>query len=69
MSKYARQYVGYLSSTGEKIIWVNAVWQAKVPDYFKEEIDFVLDGCSHFWSVEVNLSTQKVANLMINGIG
>jgi hypothetical protein len=69
LNKYARQYVGFLNEKGEKIIWINAVWQTKVPDYFNDEIVFVLDGCSYYWNVEVNLSTKKVSHLMINGIG
>ena len=69
LNKYSRQYVGFLNEKGEKIIWINAVWHSKTPDYFNDEVVFILDGCSYYWQIEVNLTTRKASNLQINGLG
>lgn len=69
LNKYARQYVGYINKEGERIIWINAVWHSKVPDYFEEDVVFILDGCSYYWNIEVNLTIQQASNLQVNGMG
>jgi hypothetical protein len=68
LNKFARQYIGFINDEGEKIVWINAVWHTKVPEYFEEDVVFVLDGCSYYWQIEVNLKTKKVAKLQINGV-
>jgi hypothetical protein len=32
-----------------------------------KELIIVNDGCSYFWNIEVNIDTETVSNLMVNG--
>ena len=68
LSKYVRQYVGFINNSEEKVIWVNCLWEESghLKDIDKRIIP-VKDGCSQYWSVKVNLQSQKVYNLNING--
>jgi len=36
---------------------------------FKSDYSFVLDGCSYYWGVNVNLDESQLSDLSINGIG
>lgn len=68
LDKYIRQYIGYINTSGEKIILINMLW-AKDVGYggLNSEYILVFDGCSHYWKVKVNLSSGKVYDLEING--
>lgn len=68
LNKYIRQYIGYINTSGEKIILINMLW-AKDVDYGGLDSEYILvfDGCSHYWKVKVNLSSGKVYDLEING--
>jgi hypothetical protein len=65
LESYTRQYVGISNKTGEKVIWINMVMHPS--DEASEGIIFVLDGCSNYWNVKVNLTTGEVYDLGING--
>jgi hypothetical protein len=69
LSKYKRQYVGTKTENGDKVIWINFIWSKDKDALVKlsEEIIIVLDGCSYYWSVKVNLTTGKLFDLSING--
>ena len=67
LQKYVRQYVGFVNMKGQKIIWVNCLWNKSLEERAGKDVIIVDDGCSYFWDVEVNLNTGELANLMING--
>lgn len=69
LSKYKRQYVGIITAQGEKIVWVNFVWGKDIDalQKWKDEIIIVLDGCSYYWNVKVNLNKGKLFDLSVNG--
>lgn len=70
LKKYIRQYVGYIDSDGNKIIWVNFIWKNEVSnEKLKEDFIQVFDGCSHYWNLKVNLQENKIYDLKINGNG
>lgn len=68
LKNYKRQYLGYYDKNGNKVIWVNFIWYKKLSDNWYEELQIVLDGCSYFWNVKVNLTTKKVFDLNVNGL-
>lgn len=68
--KYVRQYIGFINNKGEKEVWVNFLW--KDDDYFNrldKEVIHVSDGCSYYWSVQINLDAKNLHHLRINGHG
>ena len=68
LRKYVRQYVGFINKNGEKIIWVNFIWNDKtMKDKASKDIVSILDGCSHFWKINVNLTKEELFDLKING--
>jgi len=69
LSKYFRQYFGFINSKGEKIIWVNLFWDKESIDEAKRALIMVNDGCSYYWNIEVNITTHSLSNLQINGTG
>ena len=69
LRKYTRQYVGFLSNTGEKVLWVNFVWDKDSRERLSQDIISVNDGGSYYWNVEINITNQKVYNLDVNGYG
>ncbi len=69
LSKYKRQYFGR-TENGEKIIYINCFWTnnySKVQTYWKTEEVNVLDGCSFFWSIKVNLTRKFLFEFGVNG--
>jgi hypothetical protein len=70
LRKYVRQYVGFINNNGEKVIWINFLWGNKTEKCDAEkDIVFVLDGCSFYWSIEVNVTLKSLSELKINGLG
>lgn len=69
LNKYKRQYFGYINSNGGKIIWINCVWY-KSEDALKlwnKKVITILDGCSYYWNIKINLSQDKLFDLIVNG--
>ncbi len=69
LSKYKRQYVGYIDEKGDKIVWVNYIIgkdKAQISSLNKDVI-MVLDGCGNYWNIKVNISKAKLYDLQING--
>ncbi|GAA4315108.1 hypothetical protein GCM10023149_11570 [Mucilaginibacter gynuensis] len=79
LSKYTRQYLGYINYRGEKMIYINAAWK---PDLFHiranresplkkktwyNQIVLVEDGGHYFWNASLNLSQQKIITFTTNG--
>jgi hypothetical protein len=83
LEKYRRQYFGYIDSNGDKIIFINCFWDKngiygfidkvfyKEPEdiKWKTEEMYVLDGCSYYWSIKVNLKKKILFDFGVNGIG
>ena len=69
LSRYKRQYFGYINKSGEKIIWINFIWDKKKDSlkWWNTEVIYILDGCSYFWNIKVNLSTENLFELIVNG--
>jgi len=71
LRKYLRQYFGYVTSNGDTIIMINCFWKdesVKSKDItWKIEERIVLDGCSFFWSIKVNLTRKRLFDLSVNG--
>jgi hypothetical protein len=69
LSRYNRQYMGYIDEKGKKVVWVNFIIARDKPQTGKlgEHIIVVLDGCSNYWNIKVNLDEGKVYDLRVNG--
>jgi hypothetical protein len=79
INKYFRQYVGFVNKNGEKVVHINFYWDRfsfteKIKGYtdsrltFEDEYAIVFDGGSHYWQVNINLTTGKVSDLQVNGV-
>lgn len=69
LTKYTRQYVGFTDIHGARIIWINGVWDDKVKRQLSQDIVRTAGGCGHYWSLKVNLDTEKVYGLEVNESG
>lgn len=71
MRKYERQYVGFTDIHGYRVLWVNFVWDESLAKGNKLGRDIVLTegGCGHYWHIKVNIDTEKVYGLEVNGDG
>lgn len=70
LADYKRQYVGFISPHGEKILWINFIWKDRIPDEkLMKDIIQVKDGCSYYWTIKANLFTLTLHDLTINGQG
>ncbi|MBO4307818.1 MAG: hypothetical protein J5848_05850 [Bacteroidales bacterium] len=69
LTKYIRQYVGFTDINGARIIWINGVWDDAVAQKLSQDIVLTKGGCGRYWSVKVNLDTQKVYGLEVNESG
>jgi len=67
IKKYNRQYVGYIDEEGNKIIWVNFIWEKNCPENWNKELVDVFDGCSHYWNIKINLDKESLLDLNVNG--
>lgn len=67
--KYTRQYVGFTDINGARIIWINAVWDDNMEKQLSQDIVRAEGGCGRYWSVKVNLDTEKVYGLEVNEEG
>lgn len=65
LSRYKRQYVGYINKKEEKIIWINCFISGE-EDWDKDLI-FVMDGGNDFFNVKVNLNTKQAFGFFVNG--
>ena len=79
LNKYFRQYVGFINDKGHKLIHINFYWDKytlfdRLKGYDDQRRDYtsdfsmVLDGGSHYWNVNVNLTTNKLERLEVNGV-
>jgi len=79
LNNYFRQYVGVMNHRGERIIHINFYWDKyslfeRIKGYsdsrlkFEDDYAIVFDGGSRYWQVNVNLTTEKLSDLQVNGI-
>lgn len=70
LKKYIRQYVGFINTEGEKIIWINFLWDKNIDESkLKQDIIMTHDGCSHYWNIKINIDKEVLYELNINGNG
>ncbi|MBU1013490.1 MAG: hypothetical protein KKG99_10830 [Bacteroidetes bacterium] len=68
LKKYKRQYFGYIDKNKSKLLFINCFWPNKRHlDNWDKQMIFVLDGGSYYWSIKVNLETEELFELSING--
>ncbi len=69
LDRYTRQYVGFTDIRGFRIVWINFVWDEKMTKQLSQDIVRTEGGCGHYWSIKVNLDTEKVYGLEVNTDG
>jgi hypothetical protein len=69
LCKYNRQYFGILDKNGKKVVFINFIWEKSTPNNWDKEIIMVLDGCSYYWNIKVNITDSLLYDLNINGMG
>lgn len=74
LNNFIRQYYGYLSAEGEKIIFISCLLKnnytsnaKEIPNWQKGAV-IVLNGGSNYWQVRANLKTKSLFGLAINGV-
>jgi len=67
LKKYKRQYFGYTSKDGHKVLYMNLFWddQTYVKNWLKQMI-MVQGGGASYWSVKYDLDANKLYDLQIN---
>lgn len=65
LKKYKRQYFGVVGKNGEKILFINCLWDRVTDKWLSQKI-VSLDGGGRFWNVKYNLQTGKLFDLTIN---
>lgn len=79
LNSYFRQYVGITNGKGQRLIHINFYWDKyglwdRIRGYSDSRLEFdsdyaiVFDGCSHYWSINVNLDENKLSDFGVNGI-
>ena len=80
LKNYRRQYFGYIDNSGNKIIYTTFNWDRYTlldrlrgyskdeSENWKKEKEMVLDGCSYHWEIKINLDTEELFDLGVNGI-
>lgn len=67
--KYERQYVGFTTTDGFRVAWVNFIWDETLRDQLSQDIVLTKGGCGHYWHIKINLDTEKLYGLEVNEPG
>ena len=74
LSKFVRQYYGYISQSGEKIVFISCLLKAnytssgkELPNWLKGAV-VVLNGGSNYWQVQANLKSNSLFGLSVNSL-
>lgn len=79
LKNYRRQYYGYIDNKGHKILHVNFLWArysvidrlkgnyTDDSESWKKQRVIILDGCSHYWSIDINITAHTLHNMNVNG--
>ncbi len=68
LSKYKRQYVGFITKNGDVVIYIAFLKNINNVDMLSKDIITVLDGGETYWSVFINLTKTTLYGVHINGI-
>ncbi|RFZ82177.1 hypothetical protein DYU05_16285 [Mucilaginibacter terrenus] len=66
--KYYKQIICVINSKGEKTVWVNCFCTPHEKRYWQKGIVMVLDGGPCFFNIKINLVTNTVMDLQVNGV-
>jgi hypothetical protein len=80
LNNYFRQYIGILNDKGQKVIHINFYWdkyswKERFKGNFDKRLSFdsdytvILDGCSYYWQINVNLDEKTLNEFKVNGLG
>lgn len=68
LRKYIRQYVGYLNQSGDVVIWIVFLKDYQNQLDLSQEVVFMNDGGSYYWSIFVNLTQKTLYGMEVNGV-
>lgn len=66
--KYYKQVICVVNAQGEKTVWVNCFCTPHEKRYWHKGIVMVLDGGPCFFNIKINLVTNTVMDLQVNGV-
>lgn len=64
---YKRQYIPYLNSKGEKVVWINCFCASHENVNWRKEFVIVKDGGTCYFHLKINLTTRQLYDLIVNG--
>ena len=69
LSKYNRQYFGYIDKNGDKILLINCFWSKNKDDTNRWLTSRIrtLDGGSYYWNVKFDIDKEQLFDLDVNG--
>ncbi|MBC7914948.1 MAG: hypothetical protein H7Y07_12590 [Pyrinomonadaceae bacterium] len=74
LKKFARQYYGYYTEEGDKVIYISCLIKddyphidKQIPNWLKGAV-VVLNGGSNYWQVQANLNNSTLFGLEINSL-
>lgn len=68
LKKYKRQYVGFLDKNNNVIIWINFLLDKSLTEEdLKSDIIRVLDGRGYYWNIYINIGTNELSYMYVNG--
>ncbi|WP_156126178.1 hypothetical protein [Hymenobacter sp. DG25B] len=67
LKNYIRQYAGYISPKGHKMIYINCFWHKSNIKNWKTNFVLVFDGCSNYWQIQYDVDDQKFIGFLVNG--
>ncbi|WP_299515361.1 hypothetical protein [Mucilaginibacter sp.] len=67
--KHFMQFAGFINERGEKVLHINFLYNQDNAITYEDDYKTVLDGGDHYWQLDVNLTTQQVIDLRVNGVG
>ncbi|RYX84083.1 hypothetical protein EON73_03565 [bacterium] len=69
LSKYNRQYFGYIDKMGARILLINCFWSKNKDDTDRWLTSRIrtLDGGSYYWNVKFNIDKEELFDLDVNG--
>jgi hypothetical protein len=79
LSKYFRQYVGFINEQGHRVVHINFYWDRvsvieRAKGYrdgrlgYSSDFALVFDGGSRYWNINVDLTTKTLYALFVNGV-
>lgn len=67
IKRYNRQYLGYIDNNGHRIILINFIWKKETPENWDKQIIEILDGCSFYWNIKIDLESMTFFDFRVNG--